>query len=261
MSRVIPMINAEFLKLRKRQGMVWLAIALTVGLTLVANGGEAIAHATSPAKYAPAGGLHGFLNNLFLFNITATLAAVIIGATAGAQDTGSGVFRSLVATGQSRIKLALVRFPGGLMLLLPILLLGYGVELAASFLLASGTPTPDATSMLVGLGWLVAVAVLNYTIGLGLAALLQARGTAIGLLIAWHLALSRIIEGAGALGNWRVLVSSVATDRFLPNSTDVISLREGNTITVTVAVAIAVVIGWMAVATALGVWRTATQDA
>lgn len=261
MSRVIPMINAEFLKLRTRRGMLVLAIVLTVGGVLIGNVFEAIYHATSPLKYPAAGGVHGFLNNLTLFNITGTLAAVIIGATAGAQDIGSGVFRSLVATGQSRLKLAAVRIPGGLMLLLPILLVAYGVELAASFLLASGTPTLDGTTMLVGLGWLIAVAVLNYCVALGLAALLQARGTAIGLLIAWHLALSRIIEAAAPLGNLRALVSSVATDRFLPNATDVVKLREGNSITVTVGIAIAVVIAWIAIATALGMWRTATQDA
>ncbi|MBV9099906.1 MAG: hypothetical protein JOZ46_02230 [Candidatus Dormibacteraeota bacterium] len=261
MSRIVPMINAEFLKLRKRRGMLALAIVLTVGGVVVANVFEAIYHATSPLKYAAAGGMHGFLTNLTLFNITATLAAVILGATAGAQDTGSGVFRSLVATGQSRLKLAGVRIPGGLMLLLPVLLVAYGVELAGAFLFASGTPTPDGTTMLVGLGWLMAVAVLNFCVALGLAVLLQARGTAIGLLIAWHLALSRLIETAAPLGNWRVLVSSVATDRFLPNATDLVTMREGNTITVTIAVALVVVVAWIAVATALGMWRTVTQDA
>ena len=260
MSRVLPMINAEFLKLRRRRGMVALAVVLTVGGVLLANGGEAVYHAVSPS-YPAAGGMHGFLTNLTLFNITATLTAVIVGATAGAQDVGAGVFRSMVATGQSRIRLALVRLPGGLLLLVPILLVAYGLEIAASFVFASGTQLPDGASLLIGLGWLVAVALLNYCVALGVAALLQARGTAIGLLIAWHLALSRLLEGAFALGNSRALISSVATDRFLPNATDVIQLREGNIITVTVGFAVLVVITWTAVATALGVWRTVTQDA
>ena len=260
MSRLLPMISAELLKLRKRRGLFWLSLVLTVVVVVLANAVATIYHVSDPAKYPPIGGASGFVSFLGLFNIVAALAAVLIGATAGAQDISSGVFRSMVATGQSRIKLALVRIPGGLLLLLPMLAVGFLLEVAAAFILAGGTPTPDAATILTGFGWLMAVAVLNYTVALGLAALLRARGTAIGLLIAWQLAASRLLEGISNFGNWRGLISSVATDRFLPGATDVITLRR-DAITLSLGAAIAVVIAWIAVATALGVWRTATQEA
>jgi hypothetical protein len=261
MNRTLPMIGAEFLKLRKRRGLVLLSLFLTSASVVIVNGILVAYHAADATKYGPAGGAHGFSNNLTLFAITGALTAVLIGATAGAQDTSSGVFRSLVATGQSRIRLALVRIPGALMLLLPMLALGYALEVVAAFVLAGGTPTPTAADVLSGAGWLACIGVLDLTVTLGLGALVQSRGTAIGLMLAWELAGSRIVERISAFGGWRSLVSTVATDRFLPGATDTVALGRGDTMTVTLGAAIAVVLAWIVVTTALGVWRTATQDA
>ena len=214
-----------------------------------------------PAKYGPAGGAHGFSNSLTLFAIAGSLAAVLIGATAGSQDTSSGVFRSLVATGQSRIRLALVRIPGALLLLLPMLALGYTLEVVAAFVLAGGSPAPAVSDILSGAGWLAIVGVLDLTVTLGIGALVQSRGTAIGVMLAWELAGSRVVERISAFGGWRSLVSTVATDRFLPGATDTVAIARVDTITVTVGAAVAVVLAWIVVATAVGVWRTAAQDA
>ena len=261
MNRVGPMIAAELLKLRTRRGLVWLSLFLTTASVVIVNVILTLYHVTTPAKYGPAGGIHGFGNSLDLFTIAGGLAAVLIGATVGSQDTSSGVFRSLVSTGQSRVKLGLVRIPGGLLLLLPMLAAGYLLEVIAAFVLADGTPTPDGASLLIGAGWLAAVGVLNYAVTLGIAALVQSRGTAIGIMIAWELAGSRVIERITAFGGARQLVSSVAIDRFLPGATDTIQLNRVDSISVTLGGAIAVVLAWIVVATALGVWRTATQDA
>jgi hypothetical protein len=260
-NRIAPMISAEFLKLRKRRGLVALTLFLTVASVVLVNIVVTAYHASNGVKYPAAGGADGFHNMLTLFAVTAALAAVLIGATAGAQDTTSGVFRSLVATGQSRISLALVRIPGALMLLLPMLAVGYALEVVAAFTLAGGTPTPTGVDLLNGAGWLAAIAVLDLTVALGLAALVRSRGTAIGLMIAWELAGSRLVERIGAFGNWRGLASTVATDRFLPGATDIVPLSHGDSITVTLGAAIVVVLAWIIVATAAGVWRTATQDA
>lgn len=261
MRRLLPMIDAELLKLRRRRGLFWFSLFLTAGMVVVVNAVLLIYHAVDPLKYAPAGGEAQFPNFLTLFNITATLTSVLVGATAGAQDVEAGVFRSMVATGRSRIEMAMVRIPGALLFLLPMLLLGYALEVVASFIFAGGTPTPDVASILIGAGWLLSVDVLTLVVALGIAALLQSRATAIGVMIAWELAGSRVIERITAFGDWRALVSSVATDRFLPNATDLVKLNRADTITVTFGVAIAVVIAWIAVGLALNVWRTNTQDA
>ena len=261
MNRLLPMIGAEFLKLRRRRGLFWFTLFLAAGSVVVVNLVLLAYHAANPAKYGPAGGADQFRNFLQLFSITAALAAVLVGATAGAQDVGSGVFRSLVATGQSRITLALVRLPGALMLLLPMLAIGYVLEIAADFAFADGSVTPDATSLLIGAGWLAAVSILDLVVTMGLAALLRSRGTAIGVMIAWELAGSRLVERIGAFGDWRGLVSTVATDRFLPYATNSVRINRIDTITITLGTAVAVTVGWIVVAVALGVWRTVTQDA
>jgi hypothetical protein len=274
MNRLIPMINAEFLKLRKRRGLLILTSFLTIGSVIVVNVFEVAYHAADPMRWGPAGGADSFVSSLTMFNITASLAGVILGATAGAQDFGSGVFRSLVSTGQSRIKLALVRIPGALMMFLPLVALGFGLEVLASFVFADGRRTPDAATIGIAAGWLLATAMLNLTVGLGLAALLQARGIAIGILIAWQIAAGRAFEHFSALGNARVAISSVALDRFLPGASDTVQLSKGlicsspavctpfiDSITVTIGLAVGVMLAWILVSTALGVWRTATQDA
>lgn len=261
MNRVGPMIAAELLKLRTRRGLVWLSLFLTTASVVIVNVILTLYHVTSPTRYAPAGGLHGFTHILDLFTIAGGLAAVLIGATVGSQDTSSGVFRSLVSTGRSRVKVGLVRIPGGLLLLLPMLAAGYLLEVIATFVLADGTPTPDRTTLLIGAGWLAALGVLNYAVTLGIAALVQSRGTAIGIMIAWELAGSRVIERITPFGGARQLVSSVALDRFLPGASDTIVLDRVDSITVTLTAAVVIVLAWIVVATGLGVWRTATQDA
>ena len=270
MNRVIPMINAEWLKLRKRRGLTWLSLFLIAGSVILANVILTLYHMSDPAKHGPAGGIAGFANSQTLFGLAASLAAILIGATAGAQDVESGVFRSLAATGQSRVRLALVRIPGGLLELVPMLLLAYGLEVVAVFAFAGGTPTPGATDLLVGLGWLLALGVLNFTIGLGLAALLRSRAFAIGILVAWELAGSRIVNRLSDFGNWRLFSSTIATDRLLPHATDAMKVGETcsgpgscspDIVTVSVAAALLVIIGWIVVFTVAGVWRTATQEA
>ncbi|MGH7721949.1 MAG: hypothetical protein ACRENL_03810 [Candidatus Dormibacteria bacterium] len=261
MNRIVPMVGAEFLKLRRRRGLVLLSLFLVAGSVVVVNAVMVAYHASNAVKYPPAGGVDGFNHSLTLFGVVAALAAVLIGATAGAQDTSSGVFRSLVATGQSRIALALVRIPGALMLLLPMLALGYGLAVLAAFTLASGMPTPTGVDVLSGAGWLLAIGVLDLTVALGLGALVQSRGTAIGLMIAWELAGSRLLERVGAFGGWRQLASTVATDRFLPRATDTVKLGQIDSITITLGAAVAVVVAWIVISTVLGAWRTATQDA
>jgi len=261
MNRVLPMIGAEFLKLRKRRGMLLTCLLLAVGVMVVVNAFLVAYHASNPAKYAPAGGVQGFTLSLQVFAFTALLAAVIIGATAGAQDVSSGVLRSLVVTGQSRLKLGLVRIPGGLLVLLPILALGYGLEVVVAFVFNDGRPTPDARMILTGAGWMAAVGVLNLTIALGLAALLRSRGIAIGILVTWSLAGSHMLGMVDAFGNWRALLSTSATDRFLPGATDQVHVMGAVPVTMTVGLAIAVMLVWMTVWTALGLFRTTTQDA
>ncbi|MBV8087863.1 MAG: hypothetical protein JO247_23890 [Chloroflexi bacterium] len=261
MNRIAAMIGAEFLVLRKRRGLMALTAVLTIGGILLANLVLTLYHLSNAAQYGPAGGAHGLSNATTLFEVTGSLAAILVGATAGAQHFESGVFRSLVATGRSRFAIALARIPAALMVILPMLFLAYGLEIGAVYLFADGTTLPSTTTVLVELGWIGAVGVLDCCLALGIAALTGTRAGAVGLLVAWEVAGSRIIERFSAFGSWRGLISTVATDRLLPNATDTIQLNHIDSITLTLGAALAVVAAWILVASALGVWRTVTRDA
>ena len=63
MNRVVPMINAELLKLRKRRGLFWLSLVLVAGGVVVVNAFLIAYHASDPAKYGPAGGVVGMTHS------------------------------------------------------------------------------------------------------------------------------------------------------------------------------------------------------
>ena len=58
------LIKAEILKLRRRRGMLAIALLCTVGFVALAFVVTAIQHSGNPAKYDPAGGLKGLKDAL-----------------------------------------------------------------------------------------------------------------------------------------------------------------------------------------------------
>ena len=67
------------------------------------------ARVESGEKYDPAGGIDNFTGSIELLTQIGVVAAILIGATAGAGDRGAGVFRELVVTGRSRLALFAAR--------------------------------------------------------------------------------------------------------------------------------------------------------
>ena len=100
------MISTRFVELRKRRGLMIVAIAMSVGIPGVFVVIRLIMHAAAPKSYGPAGGFDFYRamteNVLYLF---AFIVAVMLGATAGSADLNEGVFRHLVVTGRSRLAL------------------------------------------------------------------------------------------------------------------------------------------------------------
>ncbi len=152
-----------------------------------------ILHATDPSSYGPAGGLRKFRGfTVFalidLFGITGAM----VGAAAGTSDLSSGVFRHLVVTGRSRLAIFLSWIPAGLMVIVPIAAVTYGIEaLVAVFFAPSGntvaislspgvqlgpgavhvgviSATPDTHLLVVTGLWLMLQVVVAYFLGLGL---------------------------------------------------------------------------------------------
>ena len=80
------LVGAEFLKLRKRRGLVLSTLALTVVPMIIFYTVLLILHAVDAAKHGPAGGLENFSGSMDLLSQLSVVAAILVGSTLGAGD-------------------------------------------------------------------------------------------------------------------------------------------------------------------------------
>ncbi len=253
------LISAEILKLRKRRALLWSSIALVIGPQLVAYTVLAVLHAVNPGKYDAAGGVDNLTGGIQVLLTLGLVAAIMVGATAGAGDLNAGVFRELVVTGRSRIQLFLARVPGGLALVLPLAALSFAGSAIACILLA-GHFEPPSTSLLVKAGlWVLLGFTLQFALALGIASLVGSRSITIGVVLAWQLIVVHLLAAFSKLGMARELLPSVAFDRLAPGP--FVENGGPDAISMSVAAAVAVLVGWFVVPLVVGAWRTATRDA
>ena len=199
----LRLIQAEVLKLRRRPGMLTVAVGLTLGLLALAYLVTGIQHGGNPGKYDPAGGLKGFDGSLEFVSMMAFIMAAIVGSTAGSQDIDSGVFRDLAATGRSRTALFLARVGGAWIVAGAILAITLAFHVAGAFDLADGTPTPALADIVQASAMTLASGAVGAALAVGLSALFGSRGPVIGILIAAHLLFEPQLQGAGFLGDAR----------------------------------------------------------
>jgi ABC-type transport system involved in multi-copper enzyme maturation permease subunit len=249
----LRLIKADVLKLRRRRGMLAVAAGLTLGILLLAFVVITLQHGSHPGKVGPAGGLHGFLDTLPTISVTVFLVGAIVGATAGAQDLDSGVFRDLAATGRSRNALFLSRVGGAWVVTGAITLLTLVVDVAGAFLLADGTPAPHAKEIVEGAAMLLASGAFGAAIAVGLAALVGSRGPVIAILLATHLIFEAQLQGAGFLGDARRGLPISAINRIGDQAKEL-------DYTITLGMSVAVLAGWIVAALAAGAWRTRTRE-
>lgn len=254
----LALIRAELLKLRRRRGLVAVVAALTVLPMLIGYTVTSILHASNPDKHTSAGGVENFVGSLEMLGALAAVAAVIVGVTAGAGDLGAGVFRTLVATGRSRIRLFAVRIPGGLALLLPFVAVGFAVAAVASTVLAGSEPQPDAGLVVRTGAWMALQASVAFAIGLGVGSIFGSRGLAIGVVLGWLLALEPLLLALDVLGSLRIGLLSAAAQRLEPGSKFVEAGEPA--VAMSVGAAAAVVTLWALVPLAIGAWRTVNRD-
>lgn len=251
------MIAADLLRLRRKRGFIALVLVAVIAPIVIATGYNVIQHASDPAAHPPAGGLHNYTRLLDLIGVfMGPVAAVLIGAEAGAGDLAAGVFRDNVLTGRSRIALFLARIPAALAVCLTVTGLGFAIGLAATFGFAGGLPTPSASLIVQSAAWLALANAVVCVIAIGLASLTGSRPGTITALIGWQLVLSPLLVQSSSLGSLRNgLLDGV-----------VLFLKPGPasgapTLTMSVAVAILVLGMWLLVPPSLGAWRTRTRDA
>jgi len=255
------LVSAEFLKVRKRRGLVALAVLLTVGAVVMAGAVLAVLHAADPAKYGPAGGLGNLGNATYLLSTLGTVTAVLVGATMGAGDLQAGVFRDLVATGRSRLALFAARIPGGLALLWPLVTVSWVVAAAGSVLLAGSHPHPGLAVMVQGGAWVLLATTVVYLIALGLASLAGSRSATVGIVLAWQVAVTPLALGAAKLGVLREGLLTAALDRVIPAGLLPGARPDPVGPTMSLAVAAVVIAAWAIIPLAAGAWRTKTRDA
>jgi hypothetical protein len=249
--------RAELLKLRKRRGLTVTAALLTVGATIVMFVAFELFHLSNSAKYGPAGGLDHFSRWVFVLSQLGSIAAVLIGASAGADDLGAGVFRELVATGRSRTALFFARIPAGLAIVWGLLAAAFALAATITVALASSAPTPGAALVVESGLWLGLTVALAFLLGLGVASLIGSRAPTIAILFAWVLIVEPLLTHIDALGVARDALLSAADWKLAPAGLIGDRLR----VSMPLGVSLGVMAAWALVSLLVGLRRTQTRDA
>ena len=247
------LIAADVLKLRRRRGMLSIALLLTLGAVALVFVVMAIQHGTNPARYGPAGGLENYVEDVGFVALMALIVGAIVGATAGAQDLDSGVFRDLAATGRSRQALFASRVAGAWVVVLSILGLTAAVTAASCLALTGSAPAPGFSDVAEGTAMVLASGALSAAMGVGVAALVGSRGPVIGILLAFHLAIVPLLQEMTLLGGTRQILPIPALNRIGDQA-------QAGELHVALLIAILAVVGWGALALGAGAWRTRTRE-
>ncbi len=250
------LVSAELLKLRKRRALMISALALTVVPMIIGYTVLLSIHAANPSKHGPAGGLENLSGSMDILVQFSVIAAILVGATLGAGDLGSGVFRELVVTGRSRLALFAARVPAGLAVVLPIVGAGFAVTATGSTVFAGSLDAPSATLLLESAAWLGLVTAVTLVLALGVSSTLGSRGITIGIVLGWQIVAVPVLLEIRALGSLREGLLGAATGRLEPAV-----LFDGSTVPMSFSAAALVIVLWTVVPLAIGAWRTCTRDA
>jgi hypothetical protein len=253
------LVSAEFLKLRRRTGIVLIALGLTVVPALimlaVTGGGD-----------FRTGGMESFSDQVGVVAMLTVVCGVLVGATVGTADVASGVFRDLVVTGRSRIDLYAARVPAGLTLVLLAAATGFAILVASAFLSAGSVPaTPfefgtvaPTTSVLVDSAlWLALVGGVSFGLAFGVSAVIGSSGSSIAILLGLWLVITPLLQSFDPDGWLFDVLVFAGLDRMLPAG-----LEAGEDLEqMSLVAAIVVLVAWTVMPLLAGAWRTMTRDA
>jgi ABC-type transport system involved in multi-copper enzyme maturation permease subunit len=253
------LVRAELLKLVTRRGLMIASFLLTVGVTVATFAILAALHATDSAHHKLIGGIAHFDDGMFSLTQLATVAAILIGASAGAGDLGAGFFRGLVVTGRPRWQLYAARIPAGLLVLIPLVGLAFGALAGLSHLVPGPRGVPSATLTIEAGLWLELYVAAMFLLALGLASLLGSRATTLGILAGLQLLVTPVVQGLRNPGVGADSVLGIALWHLAPN--ELLNGAPQGHVPMSLAAAIGVVLVWMVIAVGAGAWRTSTRDA
>ncbi|HEY2543342.1 MAG TPA: hypothetical protein VGH92_09850 [Gaiellaceae bacterium] len=254
------LVAADVLKLRKNRSLAVVTSLLTIGAVAITVLVIELMHVANPAKNGPVGGVNNLGHFASLIGLLGAAAAAIVGSRVGAGDKDAGVYRDLVVTGRSRTSLFLSRIPAGAAFLLPFVAAAYAFAAVSSVALAGSNPMPDTRLLaLTGL-WTVLSVAFFYLLSVAVAALLGSRSYAIGVVLAFRLAITPVIASISALGVVRELMPGVAIQSLAPSALGD-AARMGPAIPMSTGAVAAVLVGWAVVAVAAAGWRDVSRDA
>ena len=257
--RPFGLVRANLLTLRRRRGLALTVAAMTIGSQLVAYTVLIAVHAANAAKHGPAGGVENLGNTVWLLNLLATVAAILVGTSAAVDDLGAGMFRELVVTGRSRKQLYYARVPGGLAFLLPFVAAAFAMSAFASTVFAGTKPAPSAALLLHSGVWLLGMTTFTYAVALGLATVIGSKTPVVGILMGWTVVVSPLIAQIRGLGAGRQAIPYVAQLHLLPAQ---LQSAAGHTdVAITTGTAIAVLVLWAAAWLRIGLWRSVRREA
>jgi hypothetical protein len=242
---MLRLISADLLKLRRRGGM--LAV-----VALIVFGAVAAYYGVGLILGNEVGGAAKFDEAMGLLVLVASVAGVVIGATAGGADSETGVWRDLVATGRSRTALFAARVPAAWAIVLAILAAAVLAAAALAALMPGPDGAPTAADVARGGAAVLVAGAFAAAVCAGLAALAGSRGMVMGIAMAFQLGVSPLLAQVDALGDARLAIPQVALTR--------LDGAEGLVASLPLAAAMAILLAWAAAGLGAGLWRARTQE-
>jgi hypothetical protein len=245
-SETLTLIRTDLLKLRRRRGLMAIALLIAVGSVSVIFTVNAIRHGANPHHAGPAGGIRNFENATDFLGLIAVVVATMIGVTAGAGDAELGVLRDLLATGRSRVALFGSRAVAAVTMTVAIIAAALLVVTVCSVALAGPAHVPSLSKIVQRDAAVLAFAASAALVCAGIATFTRSRGPVMAAVIAFGVLISQLLLRVGFLGSLRELLPLASFDRMA-----------GDTISglhTTLPVAIAVAVAWALAALAAGGW-------
>jgi ABC-type transport system involved in multi-copper enzyme maturation permease subunit len=245
-SDTLTLIRTDVLKLRRRRGLIAIALLIAVGSVGVIFAVNAVRHGANPQQVGPAGGIKNFENATDFLGMIAVVVAAMIGVTAGAGEAELGVLRDLLATGRSRVALFASRAVAALAATLAILAAALVVVTVCSIALAGSAHVPSLSEIVQRDAAVLAFGASAALVCTGVATFVRTRGPVMASMIAFGVLISQLLLQISFLGSLRELLPLAAFDRMVGTATRGLQMS--------LAVAISVTVAWALAALAAGGW-------
>jgi ABC-type transport system involved in multi-copper enzyme maturation permease subunit len=243
---LLTLVRMELLKLRRRRGLMAIALLIAIGLVTVIFAARAIRHGVNPTRVEPAGGVNAFEGATDFVGLIGVVIAAMVGVTAGAGDAELGLLRDLLATGRSRVALFVSRAAAALLATLAFLAAALIVATTLSIALAGTAHAPSSCEIIQRDAAVLAFGAACALTCAGLATFVRTRGPMMATVIAFGVLISQLLLRISFLGSLRAALPLADFDRVVGDTISGLHISLG--------VAIAALASWALTALAAGGW-------